>query len=163
MKLITMDDNFITMFLTNISFDLSDDTEVLEERFRQIFVKLKEIYDLEIEGYYGIDVYIDPCFGIVVEMESEDLEYFDYFDNQVEMRIVLHTDIPILYEFDDVLDIPELLLIKLDVFFDNNKYYGQTKKKLENLEIGYLLEMSKNILYNHNNKNIIRSEKKLDI
>ena len=59
----------------------------------------------EIENYFDkvidIIVYIDKYYGIVLHLEKEEFDYYEYSKNQVDMRLVtIHTDF--MYEVDDI-------------------------------------------------------------
>ena len=49
------------MYLEEINFD---DKEQLEKYFQKLFRLLKLNYQIEISGYYEIDIYIDDFYGI---------------------------------------------------------------------------------------------------
>lgn len=145
MKVLSLDDECIILFLIDIDVDCLNDRDILEDRFRDIFSKLKDMYSIIIEGYYTIELYTDSIMGMVVVIEKEQIDYFDYFDNQVDMRIIVHDNDTILYEIDD--DFTTLKNLDMDIFFYKNKFYGRIKRPLSSHEIGYLLEHSFGILY----------------
>lgn len=155
MKILSIDEEYIELLLLNMDIHILDDRISLEEKFRDIFLKLKELYAIDIEGYYTIDIYVDDMMGMVVVIEKEDVEYFDIFDDQVDMRIAIHQNSSILYEIEDNFEI--LNHIDLDMYVYKNKFYGKLIKPLSLLEIGYLLEYSINILYGNQTKLIVNS------
>ena len=57
MKIITMDLDSIILYLSDMDFSLEENIDILEEKFRDIFLHLKGLYDIDIEGYYKIDIY----------------------------------------------------------------------------------------------------------
>ena len=79
-----IDNNKFIVFL-NKKFDL-DDKLKLEKYFKDLFYNLKNKYNMEVNGYYNINVYADKYYGTIIEMENEDLEYYTYF-NQIDMEI----------------------------------------------------------------------------
>ena len=85
----------------------------IEDNFKSIFETLKYCYNIEIKGYYDIDIYIDEAYGIIIEMKKENLE-FDY-DDQIDMRISIHKQ-PFLYQIDDI-------YINNKIYKYKNKYY----------------------------------------
>lgn len=89
------------------------DISKIEDSFKQIFETLKYCYNIEINGFYDIDVYIDKNYGIIIEMKKEDID-FDFYD-QVDMKISFHNQ-KFLYQLDD---------IKLGgkIYKYKNKYY----------------------------------------
>lgn len=71
----------------------------IEGNFKQIFETLKYCYNIEINGFYDIDVYIDKNYGIIIEMKKEDID-FDFYD-QVDMKISFHNQ-KFLYQIEDI-------------------------------------------------------------
>ena len=101
MKIITMDLDSIVLLLFDMDFSLEENIDLLEDKFHDIFLSLRNLYDIQVEGYYKIDIYKNKYYGMIVEIKKEEIDYFDYFDNQIDMRISIHDDNLILYEFDD--------------------------------------------------------------
>lgn len=122
--------------VNNIDFKSQED---LEKYLKNLFKLLKSKYDITIEGFYEISVYVDKYYGVVLHLEKEDLEYYDYFRNQVDMRIVtIETDF--LYQIDDV---PSNILNKVKVCVKDNNLYLKIKEELTELEMMNLIENSK--------------------
>lgn len=161
MKIITMDLDSIVLFLSDMDFSLEENIDMLEEKFRDIFLHLKGLYDIDIEGYYKIDIYKDKYYGVIVEIEKEEFEYFDCFDNQVDMRISIHDDNFLLYEFDDFFSVPESLSKKMQLYIYHDKVYGKLKDFISEIDGSKLQEYSSSVLYGANMKHI--SQKKNNI
>ena len=148
MKLEIQEDNITLTFkeneIKNIYFE---DIEEVEKYFRTTLLKLKEIYDIDIKGFYNIYVYVDINEGMVLKLEKEHIDYYDSF-HQIEMRI-LKEEIPFLYEVDDLLNLP---YTNLDIYVYQDKFYvkRKNKKKLYTLyEFGKLIyEDTKKIIEN---------------
>ena len=117
--------------------------EILEKYLKKLFKTLKNKYDIEIQGFYDITVYCDKYYGVIFHLEKDDIEYYDYYKNQVDMRIMT-IDTEFLYLVDDI---PFNLLNKVDIFIKNNNIYLKIKEELNKLEIMKLLEISK-VVYN---------------
>ena len=62
--------------------------ECLENYLKKIFKILKNKYKMTIEGLYNVNIYCDKYYGIIIHLENENLEYYDCFKNQVDMRII---------------------------------------------------------------------------
>jgi len=98
MKIIINDKIIIYLnneYLKYKNYDISK----IEEYFKSIFQTLKCCYNLEIYGYYEIDVYIDKNYGIVIEMEKDDID-FECHD-QIDMRVTFHNQ-KFLYQIEDI-------------------------------------------------------------
>ncbi len=122
--------------IDNIDFNNKTD---LEKYLKKLFKILKNKYNIVIEGFYDITVYIDKYYGVVIHMEKDDVEYYDYFKNQVDMRIIT-IDTDFLYLVDDI---PQNLLNKVDVIIIDKNIYLKIKEKLSKVEMMKLLEISK--------------------
>ena len=146
-------DNKIIVFL-NKKLDL--DKVNLDIYFKKLFLRIKNKYNLELNGYYDINVYIDNNYGSIIEIENEDLDYYNYF-NQIDMEIKVNNT-TFLYEIDyEYLD--KELLSKSIVYKQNNKlYFKITDKSILNK----IIECSK-IIYGDRVKEIMKSSKKVII
>ena len=144
MKVNIIDDNNIIVFLNKFNIKDIDfkNRENIETNFRKIFLKLKHIYNLNIKGYYNINIYIDAYYGAIIEIEHEDIEYYDYFDTQVDMRVNVVNDNKFLYKIKDIFNIDESLINKIDIYVFKDNYYIKIKKDVTDYEIGKILENS---------------------
>ena len=151
MKFIKKDSNHIILYQSKFQIDAIDfdHSEDLEEQFRILFHKLKEIYGFEMEGYYDIDIYHDSQSGRVIEIKKEPIEYFDYLENQIDMRMVLHEEQPFLYEMNDIFTFPQSLKEKVQIILYQNKSFLTFLHPLTDLELGSLLEFG-TIRYKNN-------------
>ena len=122
--------------IDNIDFNNKID---LEKYLKKLFKILKNKYNIVIEGFYDITVYIDKYYGVVIHLEKDDVEYYDYFKNQVDMRIIT-IDTDFLYLVDDI---PQNLLNKVDVIIIDKNIYLKIKENLSKVEMMKLLEISK--------------------
>lgn len=121
--------------IDNIDFNKKDH---LEKYLKKLFKTLKNKYEIVIEGFYDITVYVDKYYGVVFHLEKEQLEYYDYFKNQVDMRIIT-IDTEFLYLVDDI---PQDLLDKVNLNIIENDIYLKIKKELTKLEMMELIENS---------------------
>ena len=122
--------------IDNIDFNNKDD---LEKYLKKLFKILKNKYDILIEGFYDITVYKDKYYGVVIHLEKEDLEYYSYFRNQVDMRIIT-VESEFLYLVDDI---PYNIFDKISILVKDNEIYLKIKKELTKLEMMQLLENSR--------------------
>ena len=116
-----------------------NDRESLEKYLKKLFKTLKNKYNITVEGFYDITVYIDKYYGVIFHLEKEDLDYYDFYKNQVDMRIIT-IDTEFMYKVDDI---PLNLLDKINVFAINNEIYIKIKDDLTNLEMMELVENSR--------------------
>lgn len=141
MSINVIDENILDIYLKKeIIKDIDfKNKENLEEYLKKIFRILKDKYNIKIEGYYEIDAYIDNNYGVILHLNREDYDYYDYFKNQVDMKISI-IDNEFLYEVDDI---PKSILNKVSVIIENDKIYLKINKKLKDIEMMKLLESSK--------------------
>lgn len=120
--------------------DIKNKSE-LEKYLREIIETLKNIYNINIEGFYDVNVYVDKYYGIILNFNKEKLEYYDYF-NGIEMNINLK-EASFLYK---VSDIPFNILNKLEIKQLNNSIYLKIIKELNQKEFMNLIEHTEKIV-----------------
>ena len=138
MKLV-LEDNKLIIFLNKLSLNKSDfdDKSETEKFLRDLFCRLKANYNLDFEGYYNINIYVDKIYGFIISVEKEDLEYFDYFSGQVEFSAKI-IKCSFLYELEEPLN--KDLLLKFIIYKYKDTFYLKPKEDLTNKEMGLLLE-----------------------
>lgn len=124
MKIVNQDENCMTIFLSenyikDLNFDIKKD---LEDYFKKLFLKLKRHYDINVSGYYNIEVYIDDNYGLIMKLNKEEIEYYDYFDNQIDMRISIKNN-KFLYSVMDPFIMNDILHHNIDVYLYKDRYY----------------------------------------
>ena len=122
--------------ISDINFKDKNDLEIY---LKKLFKILKEKYNIEIFGFYDITVYIDKYYGVIFHLVKEELDYYDYFKNQVDMKLIIK-ETELLYE---VYDIPTHLYNKIKVCIKNDNIYLKIIKDLTNVEMMNLVENSR--------------------
>lgn len=123
-----------------INFDFNN-TSILEDNLRNLLMRLKKYYKLDIRGYYNIVIYIDDYYGVILEI-SEDDNYYDYFSDTVSLRMKKNKT-RFKYEVEDI------SYISIDKFKISNrkdKIYLEIIDDLSEKEYLELIEISK-IIY----------------
>ena len=152
MKLISKDNKIIVFLYKRINFKQIN----LENYFKKLFIKFKEDYHIELNGYYSINIYIDKFYGSVIEIENEDLDYYNYF-NQIDMEVKLNDNV-FLYEIDyEYLN--KSIINNSNIYKLKDKLYIQVK---DNNILNKILEYS-NIIYGEKIKYILRNSKKVKL
>lgn len=118
-----------------------DNLEQLEDYFRKIFGQLKSYYHITIAGFYDIDIYIDKFYGSVIEMKKEPIDYYDMYENEVDMKITIHNT-EFLYKLEDSFSIEKFLLKKMKYKLFRNTLYGKLEEDISTIEFAKLLENS---------------------
>lgn len=94
-------------------------------------------------GFYNIDVYDDINLGLILKIKKEELDYIEY-DNEIEINLSYHTDINLSYEVDDYLLYKNSYKYKVI----GDKYFITIEDKINDIELGKILEFTKDILIN---------------
>lgn len=108
-------DNNIILYLKNEYLKQKGIVDI-EDSFKEIFELLREFYNIKINGFYDINIYTDQNYGIVIVLKKELLD-FDYYDNQIDMKITFY-DTNFLYEIEDLLEFKNY-----KIYHYKNKYY----------------------------------------
>ena len=145
MKLI-IDENIVIfldkLYLNNI--DLKD-YNLIEKKLIKLINKIQNKYLIDLNGYYNVYIYKDENYGIIIYMQKEELEYIDYFNEQLEFNIEVIED-SFLYKIDDILRLEKPLLNKFIIYKNKDNLYLKSKEKISNIELGIILENSE-IIY----------------
>lgn len=159
-----IDDLNMIIYLNNVQIKTIDfnKKEDLQDYFRNLFVNLKEFYNININGFYNINVYKDKFYGIVLEIEKEDIDYIDYLNGQVDMNIVIDNSNIFLYEIDDYFNIDKKNIDKFKIYQYQNKIYLQIIDNLSSIDLGKIMEFAK-IIYGDACKHILKHGKKIKV
>lgn len=144
MKVEIHNDNIIVIIKdNNISQVDFNDMVSVEKYFRKILLKLKDLYEIDIKGFYNIYAYIDLEEGIVLEIKKEVIDYYDTF-HQLELRIVKE-NVEFLYEVDNIL---EFMNKKFEIYCYNDRFFIRNNYD----DISYLLYEFGNLVYKDTKK-----------
>lgn len=141
-KIVSVSDEKFILYLNQTYLDELDfdhKTE-LESYFKILFSKLKMFYEIEMRGYYHITCYTDDYYGMILSIEKEDVEYFDYLDSQVDMRIVMEDDQCFLYQVYDMFAVTSEMKKRGTLYQYKKKYYYKVNEPLPSISFGRLLE-----------------------
>ena len=152
MKLVTDGDKVILylnkMYIQSLDFK---DKEVAEKYLKVLLNKLALKYDMNFNGYYLVHIYIDMSYGVIIEAKKEDLEYLDYFNNQIELNTKI-THGSFLYEISDL---NSDYFNNFYVYKLKDKLYLRTKQEVSDFEMGTIIEKAR-IIYGKEADKIIR-------
>lgn len=138
--------------IKNIDFTDKGD---LQDYFKELFINLKNNYNININGYYYINVFKDKNYGLILEMKKEELDYIEYLDGQVDMSIAVDNNDMFFYELDDYFSIDNKIIKNIKLYKYDNKIYIQLINKISNICMAKLLEFSK-IIYGEKCRRIKR-------
>lgn len=128
MKVITDKEKNILLYLPTFQMDFNETNQV-EKQLKNILLRLKYYYSIDIQGFYEVKVYKDRHYGLILELKKDLLEYFDYYEDEIEMRIEL-IEVDFVYEVKDILELSKEILKKSAIYLDKNKYYIQVKEEI---------------------------------
>lgn len=155
MKLITNGDMIVLylnrMYISSLDFT---DKEATEKYMKRLLMKISNKYDINIDGYYVVNLYVDMNYGVVIEIKKEELEYLDYFTNQIEINTKV-TEGSFLYE---IYNFDTSLLKKFIIYKIKDKLYLRVKDSISDLEMGKVLEGAE-IIYGAKANEIIKKAK----
>lgn len=141
MHIINKNENTYTFLISNQSFNVNlNEKKDLEKYFQDFFLKLKETYKININGFYEVNIYIDDTYGVALEIEKEDIDYLDYFNSSIDMKINKPKKTKFLYKTKDIFLIDKKLFAKFEIYLYNNDYYLCLAKKLNKKDLINILE-----------------------
>lgn len=153
MKLII--DNGINIYLNKQylkSIDLNDTKAI-----KNIIKKINKKYDIDLYGYVEAKIYIDKNYGVIINLKREELDYFDYFNDEIEMNIEIIND-SFLYKIEDYKE--ELIKDKTLYKYKDNLYINIDK--IDDISLGKILETSE-IIYGKKAQTIIEKNNKVEV
>ncbi len=143
-------------YLDKINFNINEN---VEQEFKNLFIKLKNIYNLELNGYYEVTVYVNDVYGIIIEMEKDDDEYIKIFGDTLDMKITFKFDCEIFYKIENI---DFIKFNNYNLYYCNNELFLSLKNnlKLSYKDYLYLLENS-SIVYGNQLKKLKYHMKKI--
>ena len=152
MRLI-IDEN-IVIFLDKIYLHTLDLTNqnLIEKKLIKLINKIQNKYNIDLNGYYNVFIYKDNNYGLIIDMQKEELEYLDYFNNQIELNIEVIED-SFLYKIEDIFWLNKSILNKCIIYKNGDTIYLKAKDNLNNFELGIILENGE-IIYGKQANNI---------
>ena len=144
MKLEKLNDDNLIVFLSKIYIDkhkISFNND-LEDNFKLIFKTLGSYYDIDMFGYYNITVYQDSIYGVVLCIKRENIDFYNYYDDHIDMKISIIKN-KFVFKLNDNSIINEKVLKFTYLIIYNGGIYIIPKKTINDYDMGYILENSK--------------------
>ena len=76
MKLSVVDDKIIIYCNKKIDYEKIN----LDKYFEELLIKIKNKYNIKLNGYYTIVVHIDKIYGSIIEIVEDNFDCYDYFN-----------------------------------------------------------------------------------
>lgn len=137
MKLLVNGDNIIVFLSKKMIKNASFEDKEVKDFLKKIIKKLKNYYLIQLCGYYNVDVHIDSNYGAILEFEKENLEYFDYYEGQIDLNVKVEYE-KFLYEVEDF----NYFNKKYNFYKSKDKIYLNVDN-VSDIELGQILEYSK--------------------
>lgn len=117
MRLEKIDNDYYKVFINSgyiDEFDINNNGE-LGKYIKKIILKIRKIYNMILEGFYEVHVYILKHLGMILEIKNID----SYLSKTIDLKIIVHNDEEI------YLQIPEYELLEEYKNFKylNNSFY----------------------------------------
>ena len=147
--------NNIVVYLNNFylkNYNLKD-----YDTIQKNLLKLLNKHAINLNGYYNVFIYQDKNYGLIIELNKEEIEYLDYFNNQIDLNLEIIDD-SFLYEIEDLFTLNKKLLDKFLIYKKGFKLYLKAKEKINSISLGKILENSQ-IIYGKKAKKIKRESK----
>ena len=116
--------------------------EKLEPQLKALLLKLKQIYHMSFCGYYTIHVYQDMLYGTILKIHREDLDGFDYFQDEIELCLRVEKNGKILYRIEDPCDVRKKWDKKTKLYYYDHQFYFYMIENMSQLELRHILEFT---------------------
>lgn len=153
MKLEKLSDDNIIVFLNKFyikKLDFSIDKN-LDKSFKGLFKIMSNYYDIEIIGCYNIKIYQDNICGYIINIEREDIDFYNYYDDHIDMRINIIKGDKFIFKVDENSVIDSNVLKYVYIIKNNDNLYLIPKRTINQYELGNIIENTKIIYGNEAN------------
>lgn len=99
MKIEYRDNKLIVFFNNKI---LNIDKLNIDRQIKDIFSKLDKIYNIDLDGCYDVEVYIDNNIGCVLSIVKDNLDYYDY--DLVDVNVNISKYGKFVFKVNDIYD-----------------------------------------------------------
>lgn len=141
---VVFDCDDIKVFLSNeyVNMVKLDDFERLEYYLKEIIVRFKKVYHIDIIGLYDLEVKYDKFYGFVLYLEKQSYDEYNLFVGQIDFNLNIDKNHFFLYEISDFFGLNKNILLKSIIYNYKQKLYLKLKEQLSNIEMGCLTEVS---------------------
>lgn len=163
MKIEKLNDDSLIVFLNKFyieknNFSLKNN---LENYFKKIFKILNDCYSIEIIGYYNIRIYRDKIYGYVLEMNKEDLDFYNYYDTHIDMKITISNFDRFVFKLNSNSLLEKRLLNFCYLIKYDKDIYLIPKKTITQYYLGNLIENCK-IIYGSKAREILENSERIN-
>lgn len=137
------EDNFIVFlnkfYLKRNQFELKGN---FQDCFKNLFKILNKFYDIELIGYYDIKIYCDKIYGYILDIKKENLEFYDYYDDHIDMKIEINNNQKFIYKLHNKSVLNESILYFCYISKVKDSIYLIPKKTINQYCLGNIIENS---------------------
>lgn len=146
MKIITYENN-ITIYINKIliDFDIKEKSE-LEKFIMNIVLRIKKKKKIDLSGFYKAYVYINNKYGIIIDLIKQD--DLDLFPELIDLKLIIFYDSEVYLKTNDYFQVKNI-----SHFYKKDNYYYVNINELDNKKILKLIEFS-DIIYGNDSFNI---------
>ncbi|MBP3766093.1 MAG: hypothetical protein J6G98_02825 [Bacilli bacterium] len=149
---IKFDNNKYIIYLNKLQTSVFENINDLEDYFINLLSQIKNKYNIDMNGLYNLNIYLDDYYGSIMELINIDsFEY--YLTREVDLNIKIIKS-SFLYEIDNF----NFDKNKFDYFLNDKKIYLKIKNDISDKDMYILLENS-NLIYD--TEKLILSSKKI--
>lgn len=89
----------------------------IDREVRSLLLKISKTFNIDFDGCYNIEVFIDDNIGTVLSIVKDNLEYYDY--DLVDINVTLSNCDKFMFEYNDMFD----MSFKCNYYLYKNKIY----------------------------------------
>lgn len=128
MRLEVVDNNDYLVYLNSLyidDFDITNNSE-LGKYIKSIILKIRKIYNIVLEGFYEVHVYVLKHLGFIIEIKNIDR----YVSKTIDLKIIVHNDEELYLQIHDYELIDNYNDLK---YLDNYFYFNIDELKKEDV------------------------------
>lgn len=112
----------IQIYIINKCFKVKDiyNKDEMLSYIKRLLYMVKEKYELDINGLYDINLYENKTYGVILDIQKEDIDYYDLFTNAIDISLVIHEDTPMYICINDPIE--DNIYIKYNLIKKDSKY-----------------------------------------
>lgn len=107
------------------------DRDLLVQYIKKIIVSLKVFYDIELQGFYHVYVYIQDKYGIVLKIACiEDIDL-----DTIDLKIIIKNNIDFYFKTEDYFIFKDHAILHENCYYKNLNLIENIYSYLENCEL----------------------------
>lgn len=157
------ENNFVVflnkLYLKNNKLEIKQD---FENYFKNLFKLLNDFYYIETSGYYDIKIYCDKIYGYILNIKKEDTEFYDYYDDHINMKIEFINEKKFVFKVNDLSVLDKSVLNYCHLLKMKDNLYLVPKKTINQYLLGNIIENCR-IIYEDISEEIIIKAQEIKI